>query len=247
MNVHARTPDFTDHDHPADPYPGTRPAASFVHLDGAGYVLTPDAAVPSGWRLGTRTRALDLDEALRDMGAEPTSGRLPVLSYGSNANPSKITWLREQLGLRGPAVVLRAECRGIAAVWSAGVRRRDGQRPAVLAGMPEVAESHTVWLVTPEQRRVLDRCEGRGERYRLAWVHAPIELEDARRLSSVLAYTAHPDVIGRDMPPHVNRSPLLVGGRLVRCSDVRQDEALARTGTPAATDGLSTTEVHGEP
>ncbi|MFB9924805.1 gamma-glutamylcyclotransferase, partial [Amycolatopsis halotolerans] len=46
-----------------------------MHLDGAGHAL--DTA-PPGWR-----------------------SRTPVLAYGSNACPSKITWLRTELGLTG--------------------------------------------------------------------------------------------------------------------------------------------------
>lgn len=61
---------FTDEHFPADPYPGARPDCSFRHLDGRGY------PVPE---------PLDLD------------GRISVLAYGSNACPSKITWLRAHL------------------------------------------------------------------------------------------------------------------------------------------------------
>ena len=65
-------------------------------------------------------------------------------------------------------VVLRARTTGVAAVWAAGLRARDGARPAVLAAAPGVVEDHAVWLATPEQIAVLDRCEGRDERFRLA-------------------------------------------------------------------------------
>ena len=50
-------------------------------------------------------------------GAAPMAGRLPVLSYGSNRCPGKITWLRRELGLGAdPAVVLQARTEGVAAV-----------------------------------------------------------------------------------------------------------------------------------
>ena len=65
-------------------------------------------------------------------------------------------------------VVLRARTTGVAAVWAAGLRYRDGQRPAVLVAAPGVREEHAVWLATPEQIAVLDRCEGRDDRFRLA-------------------------------------------------------------------------------
>lgn len=236
---------FPDHAYPADPYPGERPDFSFVHSGSTGYRITPDAASPSGWVLHD-ARALDLNQWLSEQQVEPLHARLPVLAYGSNVNPQKISWLRTELGLRGPAIVLRAECVGLAAVWSAGIRARDHQRPAVLAAAPG-RETHAVWLVTPDQRRVLDECEGRGQRYRLSWVHADIHLEDGTDLSKVLAYTARPEVLGRDVPEHVNRSPLLVNGELVRMSEADQQSAARMSGTPATTDGLDCEEVTGEP
>ena len=64
---------------------------------------------------------LPLDAWLRGRGAPPLAGRLPVLAYGSNRCPSKITWLRRALGLGAdPVVVLRARTAGVAAVWAAG-------------------------------------------------------------------------------------------------------------------------------
>ncbi|GAA3586226.1 hypothetical protein GCM10022222_83570 [Amycolatopsis ultiminotia] len=113
-----------------------------MHLDGAGHAL---ATAPPGWR-----------------------ERVPVLAYGSNACPSKITWLRTQLGLTGPVVAVRVRCTGLVAVWAAGLRARDGQRPATLTALPGVVEHHFVWFATEEQRAILDVCEGRGNRYHLA-------------------------------------------------------------------------------
>lgn len=240
-------PDFTDAAFPADPYPGARPANSFVHVGQAGFTLRHDSATPSRWRLSDPDSGPDLDTWLAQSGTAPMAERLPVLAYGSNANPSKITWLREELGLQGPAVVLRVSCSGIAAVWSAGVRARDQQRPAVIAAMDGITEHHAVWYVTPDQRRVLDACEGRGERYRLSWIHTPTQLENGQRLPRVLAYTARPEVIGHQVPLHLNRSPLLVHGQLVRCADIPQERARHLNGTPAESDGLDAIEVHGEP
>ncbi|MBB5158431.1 gamma-glutamylcyclotransferase [Saccharopolyspora phatthalungensis] len=180
-----------------------------------------------------------LDGWLAEHGAAPLSDRRPVLAYGSNACPAKITWLRETLGLAGPAVVLRARCTGLAAVWSAGLRARDGQRPAVLAAAPGVIEQHAVWFATPEQRRVLDECEGRGSRYRLVCLHGSerIRLEDGSQPQHVLAYAG----------ASLQRAALLVGGRPVRCVDVDQRTALALSGTSATSDGLTYAEVCGEP
>jgi len=240
------TSPFPDHAYPADPYPGSRPDASFVHYGSTGYPVTPEATSPSGWVLHKEHTAIDLDRWLAAQQAEPLHARLPVLAYGSNSNPEKFSWLRTELGLQGPAIVLRAECSGIAAVWSAGIRARDGQRPAVLAAAPG-RETHAVWLVTPDQRRVLDECEGRGQRYQLSWVHADIRLESGVAPNKVLAYTARPEALGRDAPEHVNRSPLLVNGEVVRMSEADQQSAARMSGTPATTDGLDCEEVTGEP
>lgn len=239
---------FLSRDYPADPYPGARPGTSFAELDGAGWVLSPTTDEPSGWSVDTgRSVATDLDEWLAERGAAPMAERLPVLAYGSNESPGKLGWMRDTLGLEGPAVVLVADVEGVAAVWCAGKRERDGQRPAVLAAMPDTTEQHAVWFATPEQRAILDQVEGRGERYRLGWVHAPITLADGTRYEQVLAYSARPEVIGHDVAEHLNRSPLLIDGQMVRVADMRQDEARLATGVSADSDGLEVTEVSGEP
>jgi hypothetical protein len=232
---------FRDAEYPEDPYPGARPNCSFVHLDGLGYPVEPDDAEPSGWRLaGEETERTSLDDWLTERGAPPLADRQPVLAYGSNVCPEKITWLRENLGLRGPAVVLRARCTDMAAVWSMGHRKRDGQRPAVLAAAPGVVEQHAVWFATPEQRRVLDRCEGRSSgRYRLVRLHEPtgVHLENGESPQDLLAYTAASEAM----------APLVLGGRPVRCAEVGQRVARHLVGTPATSDGLSCTEITGEP
>lgn len=136
------------------------PPVSFVHADGTSWPLTPGP-----WRVGR----IDLDGWLAGRDAPPAAARIPLLTYGSNRCPSKITWLRTELGLGDePVVVLRVRTTGVAAVWATGLRYRDGQRPAVLVASPGVAEEHAVWLATPEQIAVLDRCEGRDDRFRLA-------------------------------------------------------------------------------
>ncbi|MFF0143999.1 gamma-glutamylcyclotransferase [Amycolatopsis sulphurea] len=199
---------FTDTDYPADPYPGARPDHSYVHLDGAGHAL--DTA-PPGWR-----------------------SRTPVLAYGSNACPSKITWLRTELGLTGPVVAVRVRCHGLSAVWASGLRARDGQRPATLAALPDVVEDHFVWFATEDQLAVLDVCEGRGSRYDLARLtHADIRTEDGTPLDGVLAYVAASPI----------RCPLLVDGHPVRVADVLQAEAALLTGHPAPGHGLSAAKL----
>ena len=211
---------FDEADYPADPYPGARPEVSFVNVDGH---CRPLPAF--GWR-----------PVLADWLPDPAD-RVPVLAYGSNACPAKIGWLRGRFGLTGPVVVLRARCTGLAAVWAAGLRARDGQRPATLAAEPGRVEWHAVWLATAGQVRVLDRCEGRGTRYRLVRLRTgSVTLEDGTGLSEVLAYTGLSD----------ERAPLLVSGKPVRCADLPQASAAGLTGVPGP-DGLAVEPVHGAP
>lgn len=210
---------FRDNDFPENPYPGARPPSSFVHVDGAGLPI-------SGWSTQR------LDHWLTHRSAPPVADRLPVLAYGSNANPAKITWLRDALGLTGPVVVLRVRCEGLAAVWAAHLRVRDTQRPATLMAQPGRVEWHAVWLATREQIRVLDVCEGRGERYRLVrlasgTITTEPDTPAGGVLTDVLAYTARGEL----------RSPLLVDGHPVRCADLPQAAARDLVGSPGA-DGL---------
>jgi gamma-glutamylcyclotransferase (GGCT)/AIG2-like uncharacterized protein YtfP len=218
-----------DADYPAAPYPGTRPPHSYVHIDGLSWQLEPS------WRV-TATGE-DLDAWLHARNAPPLAERVPVLTYGSNANPSKITWLRENLGLRGPVPVLKAKCTDLAAVWAAGLRVVDTQRPVTLAAMPGTTETHAVWMADPQQVRVLDVCEGRGDRYHLTRLHTGrVELEDGTVWDGLLAYTAAAEI----------RWPLLVAGNPVRCKNLSQAEAQILTGTPGET-GLTVSVVDGDP
>lgn len=238
---------FLSRDYPGVPYPGDRPDTDFVELDGAGWVLRSASDVPSGWAVDLGdSYTVDLNSWLTRQGTVSLDERLPILAYGSNASPGKIDWLRNHLDLAGPVVVLQAEVEGVAAVWTGGYRGHDGERPAVLAAAPGT-ESHAIWLATPGQRAVLDRCEGRGERYRLAWVHAPVTLTDGTRYEWVLAYLARPEVMGQAVEQHLNRSPLLIDGELVRVAEVNQAEAKNLTGELADTDGLEAIEVTGSP
>jgi gamma-glutamylcyclotransferase (GGCT)/AIG2-like uncharacterized protein YtfP len=202
---------FADSEFPANPYPGARPDVSFIHIDEQATELrSPSQALSTG---------------------------IPVLAYGSNACPSKITWLRRDLGLIGPVTVLRVHCTGLAAVWASALRVRDGQRPATLAAFPGRRETHAVWLATPEQVEVLDRCEGRGVRYRLVRLHTgEIRTEDGVPLPDVYAYVGAGQI----------RLPLLVDGALVPCAEVSQAEAMGLVGV-AGPDGLDATTVIGAP
>lgn len=229
---------WPDRRFPADPYPGARPPRSFVQLDGLSHPLTPDPALPSGWRVDG---AGDLDGWLAQRGAAPAHGRIPVLAYGSNRNPSKISWMRERLGLAGPVVVLRARTAGLAATWATGRRLVDDQRPAVLAAAPGRVEEHALWLVAPDQFDALDRVEGRfadPPYYRLARLRTgEVRGEDGTVIDRALAY------LGSDL----GRRPLLVDGAPVFCDDLAQDRAKDLLGEPAGTDGLDAETVVGTP
>ena len=118
--------------------------------------------------------------------------RVPVLCYGSNVCPSKLTWLRTRTraaGARRPAArPLHRPRRGLGQ-RAAGRRRpaaRHARRPA-----RQHARTTRIWLATPDQVAVLDRCEGRGERYRLARVDTgEVRLADGTVVDGPLAYTA---------------------------------------------------------
>jgi gamma-glutamylcyclotransferase (GGCT)/AIG2-like uncharacterized protein YtfP len=219
---------WRDADYPADPYPGAVPSGSFAHEDELAHEIADG-----------RIAGLPLDDWLAERAAPPCAARIPVLAYGSNRCPSKITWLRRELGLGPePVVSLRASTEGVAAVWAAGLRYRDGQRPAVLAAAPGVVEEHMVWLATPEQIDALDRCEGRDERFRLARLKTGnVVLDDGALIDRPWCYLGHAAI----------RRPLLVDGAPVRCADVGQAEAAALDGDAAPDDGLDADTVVGSP
>ena len=198
----------------------------------------PPADVRRPLERRSRRGSTELDRWLARHDAAPLAGRVPLLSYGSNRNPSKITWLRDTLGLTGPVVVLRARTEGLAAVWASGFRARDGQRTSVLGAAPGASEHHALWFATPDQVAVLDRCEGRGDRYRLARLGmGAVHTDDGLRIEAPWCY------LGRS----AIRRPLLVGGRPVRCADLAQAAALTLDGVAAPDDGLAAVTVEGAP
>ncbi len=145
-------------------------------------------------------------------------------------------------------VVLGARTAGLAAVWAAGFRARDGQRTSVLAAAPGAAERHALWLATPDQVAVLDRCEGRGDRHRLArlgagTVHIDLGDVDLGDVGDGMPVAAPWCYLGLSAA----RRPLLVGGRTVRCADLGQAAARTLDGDAAADDGLAATTVDGAP
>jgi gamma-glutamylcyclotransferase (GGCT)/AIG2-like uncharacterized protein YtfP len=224
---------YPDSDFPPDPYPGAVPPFSFIHDEECSRPLV----FAAGWHVGDADGP-ELDLWLAGFGAPPLAARVPVLSYGSNRNPGKITWLRRALGLTGPVVVLRARTEGLAAVWASGFRARDGQRTSVLGAAPGAAEQHALWFATTEQVAVLDRCEGRGDRYRLARLGTgAVHTEDGMRVQAPWCYLGLSGI----------RRPLLVDGRPVRCADLGQAQALDLQGVPAPDDGLAAVTVDGAP
>ncbi|MDN5861496.1 MAG: gamma-glutamylcyclotransferase, partial [Pseudonocardia sp.] len=221
---------WPDESFPADPYPGAAPSGSFVHVAAHSHPLLP---ARSGWAVA----GVPLDSWLARHGGAPCRQRVPVLAYGSNRCPSKITWLRTHHGLGAdPVVVLAARTTGVAAVWAAGLRLQDDQRPAVLVAAPGVVEHHAVWLATRAQVAALDRCEGRGERYRLARLGTGEVRAAGVLIERPWCYVGLAAI----------RRPLLVDGRFVRCADVGQRTA-ALVGEPADDDGLEATTVTGAP
>lgn len=237
---------FRDAEYPADPYPGRRAPTSFVHVDGVGYPLT---AEPGGYVVG----GVPVDAWLTARGAPPLSGRTPVLAYGSNACPSKLTWLRDNLGLTGPAVALRAECVGYAAVWTTGVRARDNQRPVTLTPMPNVVEWHVVLLATEDQLKVLDVCEGAdlscwGEpgsddpRYRRELLpDGVVSVDGAALTEPVHAYFGcHPD----RLPALVDAAPVRALNDAFPASDAANDAFAAPNAVKASFSASGDTPPH---
>lgn len=237
---------------PADPYPGVLPDWSFVAdgLPGTVWPLTADDGAASGWRIGRTGSGPDLDDWLAGRAEPLLAQRIPALSYGSNRCPSKVDWLRAELGLTGAVVGIRVQVRDVAAVWAAGIRARDDQRPATLAASPGTVEDHVLWFATPQQLRVLDVCEGRDVRYRLVRLHSGVVTDGARRFPDVLTYVAMTAAVtpdgGGDVPL-TSRFPLLVDGVPVRCAEVGQAAARGLRGTAATTDGLRVSDVDGVP
>ncbi|MGY1703534.1 hypothetical protein ACI79C_03095 [Geodermatophilus sp. SYSU D00697] len=169
-------------DFPADPYPGRRPDGSFLLMGGRVRQVLPLPSARSGW---TTTDGSDVDALLGGVG-EPglAAERVPVLAYGSNANPAKLAGLRI-----GPVVALRATTTDLAAAWCTDPRR-DGQIPATLIAAPGTVETHHVLLCTSAQMTRFDRVEGRAAGiYHLGVLRTgTVTTEDGQRIDDVLAY-----------------------------------------------------------
>ena len=198
MRAHAS--DFAE-----QPYPGERPGGSYVlDRDGSVLSLAPDGDCASGWRV---RGAGCLDEWLVERGAPTLRQRVAVLSYGSNASPSKV--LRNATRL--PAINLRADVVGLAAVWCSGPRHLDGAIPATLTPWPDHREAHVLSYVLPEDLHALDSVEGHPLRYeRRRLERGSVVREDGLEPDDALAYVGVSD----------NRVPVLdESGRPVLVSD----------------------------
>ncbi|MEV6301850.1 gamma-glutamylcyclotransferase family protein [Actinoplanes sp. NPDC051861] len=193
-------------DFAVDPYPGCRPAGSWV-IDRAGrcWPVTPDEGMPSGWAVGGRC----LDAWLTGQGATPLAGRIPLLSYGSNACPGKVL----ANGTPLPVVSLACEMDGLASAWCTG-RTRAGRIPATLAAVPAHSETAVVMMADPAELAVLDVIEGRATGWYALRIldTGRVTLENGARVLRPAAYVgARPE-----------RLPAVTGGRLA-----------LRTGEPA--------------
>lgn len=146
------------------PYPGARPGFSYLqhgsqHGSQHVFPLTPTA--DGTWSLWDDTSNTDLDVWLAAHGEPSMAERVPVLSYGSNACPSKLVDLRgRHIPLTGPVPMTRCTVVGLAAAWCNGARS-DGAVPATLAEAAGT-EEHFIWWVAPDQWAALDACEGRS-------------------------------------------------------------------------------------
>lgn len=132
---------------------------------------------------------LTLDDWLRQASAPPLSERTPLLSYGSNACPSKLVELRRWRGLDGPVVMTECTVEGMAAAWCCGFRG-DGVVPATLVPAPG-REAHFVWWVAPNQWPAIDKCEGATTDppwYSTVAIDAPVYDHAGIAVDGVIAY-----------------------------------------------------------
>jgi hypothetical protein len=173
--------------YPLSPYPGQRPAWSYV-IDEFARVhrVVPDALASSGWSVASTYECVD--KWLVQRGASPLLERIPVLSYGSNACPAKLL----DLGF-STSVALACTLTDHAAVWAHGRRQHDGSRIATLASRPGHQEVHFVTYVEREQLAVLDRVEGNPDWYRRGPFPADcVVLENGATVPGLFAYIGQP-------------------------------------------------------
>jgi hypothetical protein len=217
--------------YPELPYPGTWPPQSYVHHNKKSFLLVPSPSTSSGWTVAETQEDLESYiiriARLDNRPFVALADRIPILAYGSNINPSKISWQRSGLGMPSdPVIVLYASTSDLASVWCTGLRRRDKQRCCTLTCIAGAEERYAIWLATDEQVKILDRTEGRPDEYTLVRLEGPsgcIRLDGldgpgtGLEIDNILAYIGFSDAW----------RPLLVKGKPVRTRDVPQ--AIART------------------
>lgn len=229
-----------DNLYPELPYPGRRPPRSYVHHNQQAWLLDPNPSAPSGWTVTETSEDLEVFIArlaeFENRPFIPLADRVPILAYGSNINPSKITWQRNNLGMPSdPIIVLYASTVDLAPVWCAGFRMRDRERPSTLTSVAGVQERFSVWLATDEQVKVLDITEWRPVHYclfRLKGASGRVRLDgpDGQgtgvAIDDILAYVATSDTY----------RPLLVSGSPVMIRDVPQEKARILQGVVQSVD-----------
>ncbi|MFC4071612.1 gamma-glutamylcyclotransferase family protein [Actinoplanes subglobosus] len=198
-------------DFPVDPYPGRRPSGSWViDREQRCWPVRPDEGRPSGWAVIGPASTDCLDRWLTDRGATPLAGRIPLLSYGSNACPGKILMNATPL----PAVNLACEIDGLASVWCTGTTRA-GRIPSTLAAVPAHTEPAVMAMTTPAELARLDVVEGRPTGwYALQILHTGrVTLENGARVLRPAAYVgARPE-----------RRPTLIDGAPLRVIHADQE------------------------
>lgn len=178
-------------------YPGLRPTGSW-RLEPGGELHGLDTA-GDGWRDRETGEPIDL------------GGRVLVLAYGSNPDPTKLLNRRGFFG--GDSVIaLRGAVFGWAAVWCDGRRRTDGSVVATLVPTPGRMEVHPVLALTPHQLDAMDSWEGHPTFYRRTRHTGAILLESNRRVDDAEVYLGTPE----------RRPALVVAGRNLLCADVPQ-------------------------
>lgn len=162
-------------------YPGRRPGTSYVFRG-----ETIDA-VPSARLLG-----------MLGPDAHAPPGRYAILGHGSNANPAQ---LLAKFGAAGrPIPVIRGTMAGLDVVYASAFASY-GSVPATVARSPGTAVEMWITLLDARQLGVMDRTEGRGDRYALTRLDGFVS-ECGERLRPAYAY------VSKAGPLHMDGGPV---------------------------------------
>lgn len=136
-------------------YPGPVPGYS--------YVLVGTQVLP----LETQAHAVlrFVDDVLRQAGASPLAGRIPVAAYGANASPPQLVWKFRNALPEVAIPVLRGRIRGLRLAFSAHVNRW-GYMPAAVRASDRLGEELATFVtfLDPEQVARMDKTEPNYER-----------------------------------------------------------------------------------